>query len=34
MFWSLFIQTLIFIGVIVAIGQMIAKIFGNGEEDT
>ena len=29
MFWSLFFQTLIFIVVIVAAGQLIAKIFAS-----
>lgn len=32
MFWSLFIQTLVFIVVIVAAGQVIAKIIGSKGE--
>lgn len=32
MFWSLFIQTLIFIVVIIAVGQGIAAIFGSKDE--
>lgn len=32
MFWSLFIQTLIFIVVIITIGQGLAAVFGSNDE--
>ena len=32
MFWSLFIQTLVFIVVIVTAGQLIAKLIGSKDQ--